>query len=147
MKRCWIILPVAAIALGILSLIPTWNFSERLGLPHTDNPLWDTNLKPISSGLTQELQDEGLKFQTGRGAEADPDGICFGDFGSDEYWVVQYDPKSDEVDAYAWIIDINWIGHVAAARRFSRIHNILRDQLNNKKPNKAEMATPRKPSD
>jgi len=145
-KRC-ITIPVLVIAVGILSLIPTWDFNERLRISHANNPLWNSNSKPISSDLTRALQEEGLTFHTGRGAEADPDGICFGEFGSDEYWVVQHDSTHDEVEAYAWIIGINWIGHLTAERRFSRIRMILQDKLNNKKPNKAEIATPRKPSE
>jgi len=147
MKNRYITIFVSAIVVGILSLVPTWNFNERLRISDATNPLWNSDLVPIDSALTRALQEEGLTFYTERGAEADPDGICFGDFGSDEYWVVQYDSTRNEVDARAWIIEINWIGHIIAERRFSRIRKILQDKLNNKKQNKSEQATPRKPSD
>lgn len=117
------------IALAVLSLFPAWNFDKRVRISQPSNPLWKEQLEPLNSPLTQALENEGLKFSTGRGAEADPDGICFGDFACDEYWVVQYDPESKEVDAYALIIGINWIGHIAAERRFARIRVIFRDSL------------------
>ena len=116
--------------LTFLSLFPTWNFSERTRLSQEKNPLWNSELKPSKTVLTKALRNEGLSFHNGRGAEADPDGICYGDFGSDEYWVVKYDPVKKEVDAYAWIIDINWIGHMQAHRRYARITSILIGALN-----------------
>ena len=132
MKRRGILIFSIVSALALLSLIPTWNFSERTRLSHDFNPLWDSDLKPTNSALTEALRDEGLRFETGRGAEADPDGICYGDFGSDEYWVIQYDSVKKEVDAYAWIVGINWIGHLQAQRRFSRIKATLEDGIKSK---------------
>ena len=129
MKRRWITIFVSVLILAILSLIPTWNFDERIRISQPSNPLWNSAAEATNSALTVALEGEGLRFHTGRGAEADPDGICFGDFASDEYWIVQYEPTRNEVDAYAWIIKINWIGHLAAERRFSRICKILQDQV------------------
>jgi hypothetical protein len=129
MKRRWKFITTITVVVAVLSLFLTWNFDKRLRIAQSQNPLWNEGIVPIDSALTHALREEGLSFQTGRGAEADPDGICFGDFASDEYWVVQYDPVSHEVHAYAWIIAINWIAHVAAERRFARIRGILREHL------------------
>lgn len=129
MKRRGVIIFSIVGALACLSLFPTWNFSERTRLSQETNPLWDSDLRPTNSALTEALHKEGLRFETDRGAEADPDGICYGDFGSDEYWVVQYDPVKKEVDAYAWIVGINWIGHLRAQSRFSRIKATLEDGI------------------
>jgi hypothetical protein len=132
MKRRGLLILAVVSALAFLSLFPTWNFSERTQISQEKNPLWDDELKPINSALTNPLREEGLSFQTGRGAEADPDGICYGDFGSDEYWVVQYNPAKKEVDASAWIIGTNWIGHLQAQRRFTRIKAIIEDSTKTK---------------
>jgi hypothetical protein len=128
MKRIAIVLICAVVAL-LLSLFPVWNFSERIAIPSPVNPLWTDHNQAIASSLTEELKQQGYLFQTDRGAEADPEGICFGHFGSDEYWVIQYHPDRKEVDAYAWIIGINWIGHLAAASRFSRLEETLKTHL------------------
>ena len=129
MKRRWRMVIAIPIVLAVLSLFPTWDFDQRLRIEQAHNPLWTGNSMAIDSAFTQALTDEGLVFYSDRGAEADPDGICFGDFASDEYWVVQYDPESHEVAAYGWSPGINWIRHVAAERRFARIREILRDHL------------------
>jgi hypothetical protein len=128
MKRIAIVLICAVVAL-LLSLFPVWNFSERIAIPSPVNPLWTDHNQAIASSLTEELKQQGYLFQTDRGAEADPEGICFGHFGSDEYWVIQYHADRKEVDAYAWIIGINWIGHLAAASRFSRLEETLKTHL------------------
>jgi hypothetical protein len=128
MKRIAIVSISATVAL-LLSLLPVWNFSERIAIPSPVNPLWTDHNQAIASSLTEELKQQGYLFQTDRGAEADPEGICFGHFGSDEYWVIQYHADRKEVDAYAWIIGINWIGHLAAASRFSRLEETLKTHL------------------
>ena len=128
MKRIAIVSISAAVAL-LLSLLPVWNFSERIAIPSSSNPLWTHQNQAITSPLTNELKKEGYQFHTDRGAEADPDGICFGHFGSDEYWVIQYHADRKEVDAYAWIIGINWIGHLSAASRFSRLEASLQKHI------------------
>jgi hypothetical protein len=128
MKRIAIVLICAVVAL-LLSLFPVWNFSERIAIPSPVNPLWTDHNQAIASSLTEELKQQGYLIQTDRGAEADPEGICFGHFGSDEYWVIQYHADRKEVDAYAWIIGINWIGHLAAASRFSRLEETLKTHL------------------
>ena len=110
----------------LISLFPRWNFDERIKVERDSNPLWRKDTTPISSTLTTELINEGLDFSTGRGAEADPDGICYGDFESDEYWVVQYNAQEQEVDAHVWIIGVNWIDYLKAKRRFKRIETILK---------------------
>ncbi len=132
MKRRVIFIFAVAGALAFLSLFPTWTFSEDTRFSQEKNPLWNSEFKPINSSLNKALSDEGLSFQTGRGAEADPDGICYGDFGSDEYWVVLYDPVKKEVYAYAWIIGVNWIGHLQAHYRYARITAILEDSIKSK---------------
>lgn len=129
MKRRGILIIATVSIFAFLSLFPTWNFSESIRISQEKNPLWDSQLKPINSPLTQALHNQGLSFQTERGAEADPDGICFGDFGSDEYWVVQYNSSNKEVHAYSWIVKINWIGHLRASRQFNRISSILEDHI------------------
>lgn len=129
MKRRWIFITAISVTLAVLSLFPTGNFDERVRIAHSQNPFWNARLVPIDSPLTHALRNEGLTFHTGRGAEAHPDGVCLGDFASDEYWVVQYDPERREVDAYAWIIGIDWIGHIVAERRFSRVRKILQENL------------------
>lgn len=131
MKRRSLLILVVVSALGLLSLFPTTNFSESIRISQEKNPLWGDDLIPTNSALTEALREEGLSYQTGRGAEADPDGICYGDFGSDEYWVVQYDAANKKLEAYAWIISINWIGHLQAKQRFDRIKAILEDQQSN----------------
>jgi hypothetical protein len=128
MKRLAIISTIVLIGLFI-SLFPTWDFSERIVLPVSSNPLWTERKQEISSPLTEALKKQGYAFETDRGAEADPDGICFGDFGSDEYWVIQYHADRQEVDAYAWIIGINWIGHLSASSRFSRLKQTLENHI------------------
>ena len=128
MKRIAIVSISATVAL-LLSLLPVWNFSERIAIPSPSNPLWTQHNQAISSPLTDELKKQGYVFQTDRGAEADPDGICFGHFKSDEYWVIQYHADRQEVDAYAWFIGINWIGHLAAASRVSRLEESLQKHI------------------
>jgi hypothetical protein len=123
------IITISTAAALLLSLLPVWNFSERIAIPASSNPLWTHNNQAIASPLTGELRIQGYDFQTDRGAEADPDGICFGDFGSDEYWVIQYNADRKEVDSYAWIIGINWIGHLSAASRFSRLRQTLKKHI------------------
>ncbi len=76
---------------------------------------WTEDNREIGSPLTDELKQQSVAFDTDRAAEADPDGICFGHFGSDEYWVIQYHADGQKVEARAWIIDIKWVGHRAAA--------------------------------
>jgi len=128
MKRI-VITSIIAVTALLASLFPTWNFSERIAIPASANPLWTENNREITSPFTDELNQQGYGFERGRGAEADPDGNCFGHFGGDEYWVIQYHADRKEVDAYAWIIGINWIGHLAAASRFSRLEQILQKYL------------------
>jgi hypothetical protein len=112
-----------------MSLLPVWNFSERIAIQSSSNALWTHQNQANTSTLTNELKKQGYDFHTDRGAEADPDGICFGRFGSDEYWVIQYHAGRKEVDAYAWIIGINWIGHLSAASRFSRLEESLQKHV------------------
>lgn len=128
MKK-WIIvvLTVALVVLGSLAI--TWNFDERVTFKAPSNPLWDEQKRPLSTELTKKLKNEGFRFYTDRGAEADPDGICFGTFGSDEYWVIQYLPETKEVHASAWIVEINWLGHLSAAKRFSELKKTLESDL------------------
>ena len=128
MKRIAII-SVGAVVTLLLSLLPTWNFADRIAIPAPFNPLWTDHNQAISCSLTDELKQQGYIFQTGRGAEADPDGMCFGHFESDEYWVIKYHADRKEVDAYAWIIGINWIGHHAAASRFSQLKKTLQNRI------------------
>lgn len=128
MKRIVIVSISTAVAL-ILSLLPVWNFSERIVIPSSSNPLWTHQNQAITSPLTDELKKQGYEFHSNRGAEADPDGICFGHFGSDEYWVILYHADRKEVDVYAWIIGINWIGHLSAASRFSHLKETLQKHI------------------
>ncbi len=102
MKKKSLFIGIFSVA-TLISIFPTWNFSERITIPAEGNPLWTVSGTEISSLLTQDLKEQGFVFHTGRGAEADPDGICFGDFGSDEYWVIQYDDNLHEVIADVWI--------------------------------------------
>jgi hypothetical protein len=129
MKRAAIIL-VSVVILLLLSLFPTWNFSERIAIPTSRNPLWTEKNQQIISPLTDDLKRQGYVFQTDRGAEADPHGICFGHFGSDEYLVIMYHDDRQEVDAYSWIIGINWLGHLSATSRFSKLEHSLRNHIN-----------------
>jgi len=129
MKKTIILFTIVVIAVFIASLFTTENFDRTVVFKTSTNPLWDDQKKPLQSSLTQALAKEGFSFQTGRGTEADPDGICFGDFASDEYWVIQYFADKHEVHAYAWIIGINWIGQQSASQRFSRLEETLRAHL------------------
>lgn len=128
MKRIAIISISVAVAL-LLSLFPIWEFSERIAIPSPFNPLWTDHNQAITSFLTDELKQQGFEFRADRGAEADPNGICFGHFGSDEYWAVQYHADRNEVEAYAWIIGVNWVGHLTAASKFSRLQKTLQKHL------------------
>jgi len=128
MKRIAIVSISAAVAL-LLSLLPVWDFDERIAIPSSLNPLWTHQNQAITSSLTNELKKQGYDFHTDRGAEADPDGICFGHFGRDEYWVIQHHADRKEVYAYAWIIGINWIDHLSAASRFSRLEESLQKHI------------------
>ncbi len=129
MKRIITILAVIALSF-FLSLLPTWNFSKHIAIPTAHNPLWTGENQEIDSPLTEALRQQGYRFQTGKGAEADPDEICFGHFGSDEYWVIQYHRDRQIIDATSWIIGLHWIGHLHATLRFSRLERTLMEQVN-----------------
>ena len=111
-----------------ICLVLPWNFDRTLSFDAADNPLWTEQRVARDTALTRALNKEGFTFRTNRGNETS-DGICFGDFRSDEYWVIEYFPEDRQVGAYAWILKINFLGHIAAARRFKRLETILRTHL------------------
>ena len=133
-KSLILLLPIGIVAIFIVSLFPTAPFDATSSFKCRINPLW-TGKQAKDTPLTRALIKAGYRFHTDRGAEADPDGICFGDFGSDEYWVIQYFSDIREVRAYSWILGLNWLGHQDASQRFSELRQMLQEHL---KDNTAE---------
>jgi len=122
-RRTAIVIVLFIVLVG--SIFLTWDFEDRMTFKQTNNPLWDEQDQALDTPLIRDLRSEGFEFYTDRGAEADPSGICFGDFGSDVYWVVLYDEEQQEIVVSSWIVGVNWIGQLYARSRFSRVKKIL----------------------
>lgn len=81
MKRIVIVSISAAVAL-LMSLLPVWNFSERIAIPSSSNPLWTHQDQPITSPLTDELKEQGFDFRLTEGQKPTQTGYALGNLGA-----------------------------------------------------------------
>lgn len=113
------------LALLICGLFYNWNFDKHYSCKYKINPLWGSDLKPLNTSLVDGLKQEGLLFHEERGSEVGEEGICFGYFAGDEYWVVTYNQEIKSIELDVWIVGINIFGYFKKSAKYDRLISII----------------------
>ena len=123
----WSILGVLA-AFIIVTEVATEAFDQQVVYQLESNPLWNSN-GPLDNELTRKLRGEGFSYFTDRGAEADPRGKCFAQFGADKYWVVTYNDTTSALTFFAFEARGSILGRSDLSMKFDKVRGVIESSL------------------